>query len=285
MNIETIFNLCVVIFTAAQLMSGGLEANIKQAFESMKSMRMVLLMLLWGWVVGPALAYLLTIVLPLSEGAAAGLLLVSLAPIAPFVPLAVTKARGDMVFTSGYIILATIATVVLMPIMAPLIIKGLTVSTLALAKPLFTLVLFPLLLGIAIKTYLPKVAVKIFPWVKKIGGIFLLITLGLVIYLYGKDMLNTVGSFAPGAIVILLVVLGILSYKIGFGLQQNQRSSMSIGMCSRNISACFVAFFGITNPPAGMLVLIVLVVVLHVPVGFGAAFIFGKKAGQTTTTV
>ena len=137
MNIETIFNLCVVIFTAAQLMSGGLEANIKQAFESMKSMRMVLLMLLWGWVVGPALAYLLTIVLPLSEGAAAGLLLVSLAPIAPFVPLAVTKARGDMVFTSGYIILATIATVVLMPIMAPLIIKGLTVSTLALAKPLF----------------------------------------------------------------------------------------------------------------------------------------------------
>ena len=64
------------------------------------------------------------------------LFLCSLAPIAPFLPAWSTKARGDMSFAGAFIPLVTVVTVVLMPLMAPLLIKGLTISTWPLAKPL-----------------------------------------------------------------------------------------------------------------------------------------------------
>jgi hypothetical protein len=70
-------------------------------------------------------------------------------------------------------------------------------------------------------------------------------------------------------------------------LNQNQRSVMAIGQSSRNISAGFVAFFGITNPPAGMFVMVVLVVPLHTIIGLLAmppilARLAGKSAEAGT---
>ena len=42
-------------------------------------------------------------------------------------------------------------------------------------------------------------------------------------------MLSTVGSFAPGAWVMFMVVMAVVPYLIGFGLKQNQRSVMALG--------------------------------------------------------
>ncbi len=280
MSIETWFNLTVVVFTVASLMAGGLECNLRDAMRSLRSLKLIGPTLIWGWVVGPAVAWLLIQILPLSEGHAAGLMLASLAPIAPFLPLAAAKARGDLTFTGAYILLGTVLTVVLMPLMAPLLIKGITLSIWPLAKPLIALVLIPLLIGIAIRAYNPAVAIKIFPFVKKTGGIFLLLCLGTTLWIYGKEMLSTIGSFAPGAWILFMVLMAILPYVIGFRLDQNQKSVIALGMSSRNISAGFVAFFGISNPPDGMFLMVLLVVPLHVIVGLLAAPpIFARLAG------
>ena len=267
MTIMTWFNITVVVFTVANLMAGGLECDLKQALKWVRSPRLVVPTLFWGWVAGPALAWLIIRGLPLSEGHAAGLMLTSLAPIAPFLPLAASKARGDMTFTGAYILLGTILTVVLMPVMAPLLIQGLTLSAWPLARPLIVLVLIPLLVGVALRFYQPAVALAIFPWVKKTGGIFLLLCLATTLWIYGMEMLSTVGSFATAAWVVFMVVMAVLPYVIGFGLEQSQRSAMAIGMSSRNISAGFVAFFGITNPPDGMFLMVLLVVPIHVVIG------------------
>jgi predicted Na+-dependent transporter len=283
MTIMTWFNITVVVFTVANLLAGGLECDLKEALKWLRSPKLVVPTLLWGWVVGPALAWLIIRFLPLSEGYSAGLMLASLAPIAPFLPLAASKARGDMTFTGAYILLGTIATVGLMPLMAPLLIKGLTLSAWPLAKPLILLVLIPLLIGVAIRFYKPTGAAKFFPWVKKTGGLFLLLCLGTTLWIYGKEMLSTVGSFATAAWVVFMVVMAVVPYLIGFGLKQDQRSVMALGMSSRNISAGFVAFFGITNPPEGMFLMVLLVVPIHVIIGLLAVPpVFAKLAGGTT---
>jgi len=281
MTIMTWFNITVVVFTVANLMAGGLECDLKQALKWVRSPRLVVPTLFWGWVAGPALAWLIIRGLPLSEGHAAGLMLTSLAPIAPFLPLAASRARGDMTFTGAYILLGTILTVVLMPVMAPLLIQGLTLSAWPLAKPLIVLVLIPLLVGVALRFYQPAVALAIFPWVKKTGGIFLLLCLATTLWIYGMEMLSTVGSFATAAWVVFMVVMAVLPYLIGFGLEQSQRSAMAIGMSSRNISAGFVAFFGITNPPDGMFLMVLLVVPIHVVIGLLAVPpIFARLAAR-----
>ncbi len=282
MTIMTWFNITVVVFTVSGLMAGGLECDLKLALKWLRSPKLLVPTLVWGWVVGPALAWLIILALPLSEGHAAGLMLTSLAPIAPFLPLAAMKARGDMTFSGAYVLLGTVLTVVLMPVMAPLLIKGLTLSTWPLAKPLIILVLIPLLVGVGIRAYRPKVAAKMFPWVKKTSGVWLLLCLATTLWIYGKQMLSTIGSFAPGAWVVFMVVMAVVPYVVGFGLKQNQRSVMALGQSSRNISAGFVAFFGITNAPEGMFLMVLLVVPLHVIIGLLAVPpIFAKLAGTT----
>jgi BASS family bile acid:Na+ symporter len=277
-TIQTVFSIVVVIFTVSNLAAMGLELNLREALRTLRSARAVALILVWGWVVGPALALLITKVLPLTEAYGAGLLLISLAPTAPFFPLMVRRAHGDMSFAGAFMLLTTIGTVLLLPLMAPLLIKGLTVDTWSLAEPLLIMVLVPMLIGGAIRVFVPNAANKLFPVVKKIGGISLLVTLALTLYLYGREMLGAVGSFAPGAQVLFFVVITAMSYKIGFGLQQPQRSAMALGMCTRNIAAVFAAYFGITDPPPDMFVMVVLVVPLAALVAMVAARLLARQA-------
>jgi hypothetical protein len=90
-------------------------------------------------------------------------------------------------------------------------------------------------------------------------------------------MLGTVGSFAPGAQVLFFVAITAISYKIGLGLEQQQRSTMALGICTRNIAAVFAAFFGITDPPQGLFVMVVLVVPLAAIVAGVAARLFARQ--------
>ncbi len=278
MNMEFVFNVVVVIFTAANLAAMGLELNPREALRILRSARTIALTLLWGWVVGPALAWLIILVLPLNEAHAAGLMLISMAPAAPFLPLMVRRARGDMSFAAAFMLVTVIGTVLLLPLLTPLLIKGLTVDTWSLAKPLLSMVLLPLAIAVAIRVFAPKAAEKLFPVVKKIGGIFTLIVVVLTVVLYWRDCLSTVGSFAPGAQVLFLAAITALSYKIGFGLKQQQRSSMALGMCTRNICAVFAAYFGITDPDPGLFVMIVLVGVLQWIVVMPMARLFARQA-------
>ena len=115
------------------------------------------------------------------------------------------------------------------------------------------------------------------PVAQKIGMVFLLIALALTLVLYGREMLGTMGSFAPGAQVLFFVAITAISYTIGFGLEQQQRSAMALGMCTRNIAALFAAFFGIANPPDGLFVMIVLAVPLAAIIADVAARLFARQ--------
>lgn len=281
MSMEEIYKIVVMIFTVSNLAAMGLEINKDEAFKALKNPRFIILILVWGWIVGPAIAFGLTKVIPLSEAHAAGLLLISLAPTAPFFPLMVTKARGDMSSAGAFILVATIGTVIFLPILVPVLIEGLEVSVWALAKPLLIMVLLPLLIGFAIRVYKAPIADKLFPIIKKIGTLFLLITAVLTFWLYWEEMVSAIGSYAVGAQVVFFALITFLSYKIPFGLKKTQRSGMALGMCTRNIAAVFVAYFGITNPDPGVFVMIVLVVPLALIVALIAAKIFAKDVAKS----
>ena len=83
---QTIINPLIVIFTISNLASMGLQINIPQVIKTMRNPKFLGLVLGWGWVVGPALGYLITVVIPLAEPYAAVVLITSLAPCAPSMP-------------------------------------------------------------------------------------------------------------------------------------------------------------------------------------------------------
>jgi BASS family bile acid:Na+ symporter len=283
MSIETIFGLVVVIFTVANLAAMGLELNLHEAIKALRNVRFVALVFVWSWVAGPALAILLTKVLPLAEPYAMGLLLISPAACAPFYPLVVRQAKGDVAFAAALLLLTAVGTVVMMPLMLPFLISGLTVSAWAIAKPLLTMVLTPLVIGIVIRVYAANVADRLFPFVKKIGGLFTLLILLFVLVLYGQKMLDSMGSFAIGAQFLFLAGMAMVSYLVGLGLKQEQRSIISLGMGTRNIAAAFAALTAIVNPDPRLVVMVLLAVPLSGIVAFPAARIFARRASQSAS--
>jgi len=279
--LETTFSPLILLFTVSNLFVMGIQANMPEVIAVFKNKKTLALIFVWGWVLGPALAYLITWVLPLAEPYVIVVLLCSLAPCAPFLPPMVEKARGDISFAGAFVPLVAVGTVVLMPLIAPLLIEGVTISTVSLAKPLFLTLLVPLIIGAAIRHYAGTAATKIFPAVK---GFAQLTTLGMLVsclVLYGPEMLATAGSFALLSMTLFMVGMGLITYRFGFGLKQNQRSVMALGMLSRNFAAVLAAVLTVPNLDPLIITMIVMWVLWSIVLSAIAARIFGKQAGET----
>ena len=258
MSAQDIFGIVAILYCVANLGSMGLELNLTETMNALRSPRLVILTLVWSWIIGPLLAILIIQILPLSEAHGAGLLLFSLAPTAPMLPILIRKAKADMDISAAMMPLAVVGTVILMPLIAPLLIPGISVSSLALAKQLILTVLLPLVAGVLIRVYASRVADKIFPYFKKLGSLTTLALLAFTIIMYGRELLNALGSFAVAAQVLFILVTAFGAYIIGFGMKQAQRSALALGVCSRNGGAMFVAFTTFTVQDPNVLVMLLL---------------------------
>lgn len=280
---ENYLNPLVLVFTVLNLLSMGLQVNIPKVLKKLSHIKIVLLILFWGWVLGPALGYLIIYALPMAEPFANVILLTSLAPCAPFLPLAVDKAKGEVDFAGALIPLAALGTVIFMPLMAPYMIIGISISAMALAKPLIITILIPLLIGAILKTYAEQLADKLFGPVKKLAGISTLLTVIFCLIIYTDEMIETAGSFALLSMTIFMVVLGALAYQFGFGLQQSERSVMSLGVGTRNIAAVFAAVLAVPDGDPRMMAMVVMWTLWSVVLALVFARFFGKQADQLTS--
>ena len=270
----------VLIFTVSNLAAMGLQVRMPQVVTALKNRRAIALIFIWGWIVGPTYAYLITKALPLAEPFALVVLLASLAPCAPILQQVVGKARGDIGFAGAFIPVVAVSTVVLMPLLAPVLIKGLTVSTAALAKPLLLTILLPLVIGAVIRHYADKAATKIFPAVK---GLAFLSTLACIVWcltLYGRGMINTAGELALLSMTLFMVGMALITYRFSFGLRQNQRSVMAMGMGAQNGAAIFAAVFAMPSPDQRTIVMTVMWVLWSTILAPIFARIFAKLAGK-----
>ena len=275
---QSLMNPVVLIFTVSNLFSMGLQVNITKVIKKVSNVKLLAMILVWGWVAGPALGFLITMIIPLAQPFAQVMLLTSLAPCAPFLPPMVTKARGDVDFAGALIPLAAVGTVIFMPLLAPLMIKGLSISAMALAKPLVITVLIPLLVGAVIKTKAEKVADRIFKPFKLLAGLSTALTIGLCFLLYSRPMLNTAGSFALLSMTIFMFVLGLITYLVGPGLKQTERSIMSLGMGTRNIAAVFAGVLAIPNGDPSMMAMVIMWTLWSFILSFLISPFFGRKA-------
>jgi len=281
MTPEKVFQILILLYTVSNMASIGLELNSRETLKSLRSPRLVALTLLWGWVVGPAFAVLLTKVIPLAEPHALGLLIFSLAPVAPMLSLLARKARSDMDFTAALIPLAMLATVVLLPVMAPWLMPGVTLNIWALAKPLLVLVLLPLVVCAGLKAYATPAAEKLAPGVKRLAGISTLLCLGFVVVFNFQDILRTVGSYAIGAEALLLLAIALVSYRFGFGLKQRQRSAMALAMATRNGAPMLAVFTAFPDQDPRMLMMFLLSGPVPAIVAFPLARFFASRAAKT----
>ena len=154
------FKVSLAIFMAGSLLDMGLRLNLKDAIQGLRNFRFVAHTLVWSFVFCPALAYLITRVMPLDSPYAIGLILLGMAPCAPFVPILVDKAKGDLGYTAAFTSPGLARHGAMhAPHRAPLA-KGLTASAWAIAKPLLIVVLLPMAAGVIFRRQSEPLAAK-----------------------------------------------------------------------------------------------------------------------------
>ena len=198
-----------------------------------------------------------------------------MAPCAPFLPMMVDRAHGDMGYTASFMLLAAVGMVAFMPFAVPLLVDGLSVSAWVIAKPLLAVVLVPLVIGMVTLRRAPDFAARAQPVVKKITGITTIIMLGLCLVIYGKAFIGSAGSYATLTQVIFYVVVTAGSYALAFGLPQNQKSVLALGVCTRNLGAAFAPLFAVAGVDERAIVMVALGVPLQTIAAVVAARVFG----------
>lgn len=276
------FKVSLAIFMAGSLLDMGLRLNLKDAIQGLRNFRFVAHTLVWSFVFCPALAWLITRIIPLEPPYATGLLLLGMAPCAPFVPMLVEKAKGDLGTTAAFMLLASLGTVVCMPFTVPLLTKGLSASPWAIAKPLLIVVLIPMAIGVIIRRKSDPTATKIQPFAKKLAGLAGLIWCLSCVAIYGKALLGVVGELAVLSEVVFFVIICLATYYLGFGLKHEQKVVLSIGVTTRNLGACLAPLLTVPDMDQRANLMIVLSLIIMVIVARLGAKWFGRSqpAGQ-----
>ena len=259
--ITTIAKLSALTFIITSMLAMGLSLTVKQIIDPLRNLRLVLLALLASFVLVPGLAYLITVVIPLDDGLATGLIIVGTAAGAPFLPKLVQVAKGDVAFSVGLMTLLMVVTVIYLPIMLPIMLPGASVSPWDIAKSLIMTMLLPLAIGLIVKARYSETAGQLEPTMSQVSSLAIVLMMVTVLVLEFSTIIATIGTGGILAALIFLVVALAIGLLLG-GKDASKRSVMGLGTAQRNLSAAMlVAALNFSDDP-NVLVMVMLVAIL-----------------------
>lgn len=191
--------IALISFMLGSLVDVGLKLDVKDAWTALHDRKFVLLSILSAFVFGPLLAIVIARVFELPGGYALGLLLLGLAPCAPFLPLLADIAKGDPAYSAAFILIAALGTIIVMPIALPFVAPELHAEMVSIARPLLLLVLAPFGIGIAVRRVSKKWADRSDPVIRKLVSFNVLILLSVAFAQNWDRILDTIGTLAIAA--------------------------------------------------------------------------------------
>ncbi|MFN0127258.1 MAG: bile acid:sodium symporter family protein [Verrucomicrobiales bacterium] len=248
--------LVVVVFLLSSMAGIGLGLTVPQVVGALKSPRFVLGALAANFLLSPLLAMGIARLLRLDEPFAIGLLVLGLTGGAPFLPKVVDLAKGDVASAVGLMVLLMLGTTVLVPVVLPLLVKGVHVEPLKIVLFLVLLMLCPLGAGMAVKAMAPRVAARCRPVLERISSVALL---GLLILILGLNFQAVLRLFGTGSILaaVLFAALAALGGWLLGGPGNPQRTLLGLGTALRNIpAALIISVQNFRDPNVSVMVLV-----------------------------
>ena len=276
--LSSLSNIVVAVFAVTSMLLVGLSYTVRQIVDPLRNARLVILALVANFVLVPLLAFAVTRILSLDRPLEIGLILLATAAGAPFLVQLVRAAGGDLALSAGLLVLLLVATLAYMPLVVPLALPGVTVSTGSIADSLVMTMLLPLVLGLAVDGFAPTWAERLRPVMGQVAQIALVV---LAVTISLANLREILGVFGTGAILAALLVIGgafVVGYVTG-GPDGDTRVVMGLGTAQRNIAAAMVvATQDIGDPDVTVMVVVSSLV--------GLALLFplawalrGKRAG------
>jgi bile acid:Na+ symporter, BASS family len=261
--------VALLVFVVSSMLAVGLSLTVGQILAPLRNTRLVVLALVANFVLMPLAALLIARVFRLDQPLGVALVVLGGAAGAPFLPKLAGVAKGNLAFSVGLMVLLMVLTVGYMPLVMPLLLEGVSVDPMQIARSLIVLMLLPLVVGLAVRARYAAAAGRVAPVLNRVStlSLILMVTLMLVTNLRNIiDLFGTRGVLA--SIVFLLVGFG-LGWVLG-GPKRDTRSVLAMGTAQRNIAAALVVGGqNFDDPRVVVMVVVVAIVGLVVLMSIG----------------
>ena len=277
--LDTLYNLMSLVFVISTLASMGLSLTMAQITGPLRNTRFVIMALLASFVVVPLAGYIITLAIPLDEGLVTGLILVSRAAGAPALPKTAAIAKVDTATATALMVLLVVATIIIMPIVLPFLLKGVEVGFWDIASGLIFLILIPLAISLFVRARWEEVATSAQPHFAQASSFSLLLLMVLMLVLNWNNVISLVGSGGLLASVILVVIAVAAGYFLG----GSDKWVQSLGSGQRNIAAAMVVATMNFSEDPNVLVMIIVYSLITMFVVVPLAGELGKRSKSAST--
>jgi predicted Na+-dependent transporter len=258
--LQLVEKVSLLAFLVGSMLAMGLSLGFGSVLAPLRKMRLVLMAVGLNFVLAPLLAWVITFVIPLQDGHAAGLMLLGGAAGAPFLPKLVEVAHGDVAVAVALVVLLTFGTILFLPFALPHLVAGFTADPWDVARPMVLTILVPLIAGMTMKSVAPSLAAAAVPVFAWLGNAGLLLLSVLLVALNIPALLAVVGSGAIAACILYVAGLFALAWPCG-GRLPEARGVLALATSARNFGAAMVPAANSFRDPGVLLMLIVSAVV------------------------
>ena len=234
--LRTAVQFIAPVFVICTMLNVGLTQKPAAIAEHLKNWPFDLKMLAANFIFAPLLMIGALYFAPFSPALKAGLLIFSLGAGAPFLIKLTQTSEHDLALGAAVMMLLMIVTVIYMPLVLPLVLSGVSVNALAIARALLLQMLLPIGVGMLAALVLPDLSKKLQPLVGGLGNLAMYAMVVATLVGYFPNLLQIIGT---GAFLVGLVFVAAafgLGYLAGFG-KDHLEDVGGLGTAQRNTAA------------------------------------------------
>ena len=237
--LSTIVPVVMLVFVVSSVLAVGLSLTVSEILAPLGRGKLVALALLANFVLMPLAALVIARVFRLDQPLGIALLLLGAAAGAPFLPKLASIAKANLAFSVGLMVLLMVLTVAYMPLVLPLLIRGVSVDPMNIARSLLLLMLLPLAIGLGVKARFERVAQRVQPPINGVSSLSLAFLIVLMLATNIQNVISLIGTRGIlASILFLLVGVGVGWLLGGPGL--GTKGVLALGTAQRNIAAALV---------------------------------------------
>jgi len=255
-------NPVILVFLVSTMLACGLSLKLAQIFGPFRNVRLAISSAVASYLLVPLIAVVVSRLIGIEEPLRYGLVLLSMAAGAEAGPKLTTNAKGNVGFSVGLLVVSLGITIFYIPLMLSLLLPEVHVDKGRLLIKLCLTVALPIIVGLLLKAHYEGLADRLAKYVHKISSVFMLLMAALLIILNYKEMFQLIGSGAPLAAVISIVLSFITGYLLG-GPERGTRLAMAFMHAGRNASiALMIASQMFSDQPKVIMMITVTVVLM-----------------------
>ena len=224
------------VFVICTMLHVGLTQKPSAIAVHLKNWPFLLKMLAANFIFAPLLMVGALYLVPFNPALKAGLLIFSLGAGAPFLIKLTQTAEHDLALGAAVMMLLMIVTVIYVPLVLPLVLSGVSVNALAIARALLLQMLLPIGVGMLAAQLLPGLSKTLQPLVGGVGNLAMYAMVVATLVGYFPNLLQIIGT---GAFLVGLLFVAAafgVGYVAGFG-KDHLEDVGGLGTAQRNTAA------------------------------------------------